>query len=82
LYFNNFVEVLFDPATPMADKRQMISDNTTFLNSISFGGVEAARKAKSNDIFETADEVPDDDDMAGLDDENLTALEQELDNDN
>lgn len=82
LYFNNFVEVLFDPATNMADKRQMISDNTTFLNSISFGGVEAARKAKSSDIFETAEEIPDDDDMAGLDDENLTALEQELEDEN
>jgi hypothetical protein len=82
LYFNNFVEVLFDPATAMADKRQMIVDNTTFLNSISFGGVEAARKAKSNDIFDTAEEIPDDDDMASLDDENLTALEHELDNDN
>ena len=82
LYFNNFVEVLFDPATSMADRRQMISDNTTFLNSISFGGVEAARKAKSKDIFDTAEEVPDEEDMASLDDENLTALEQELDDDN
>jgi hypothetical protein len=56
----------------------MIIDNTTFLNSISFGGVEAARKAKSNDIFDTVDEVPDDDDMASLDDEKLTALEKEV----
>jgi hypothetical protein len=82
LYFNNFVEVLFDPATSIADARQMIVDNTTFLNSISFGGVEAARKAKSKDIFDTAEEVPDEEDMASLDDANLTALEQELDNDN
>jgi len=82
LYFNNFVEVLFDPATGIADARQMIVDNTTFLNSISFGGVEAARKAKSKDIFDTAEEVPDEEDMASLDDANLTALEQELDDDN
>jgi hypothetical protein len=73
--------VLFDPVTPMADRRQMISDNTTFLNSISFGGVEAARKAKSNDIFDTAEEVPDDDDMASLDNEKLMDLEGDLDND-
>jgi hypothetical protein len=78
IYFNNFAEVLFDPATSIADARQMIVDNTTFLNSISFGGVEAARKAKSNDIFDTVDEVPDDDDMASLDDEKLTALEKEV----
>lgn len=78
LYFNNFVEVLFDPATPMADKRQMIADNTTFLNSISFGGVEAARKAKSNDIFDTAEEIPEEDDMASLDNENLNKLEEDL----
>ena len=78
IYFNNFAEVLFDPATSIADARQMIVDNTTFLNSISFGGVEAARKAKSNDIFDTVDELPDDDDMASLDDEKLTALEKEV----
>jgi hypothetical protein len=60
----------------------MISDNTTFLNSISFGGVEAARKAKSNDIFDTAEETPDDDDMASLDNEKLMDLEGDLDNDN
>jgi len=78
LYFNNFVEVLFNPAVPMPDKRQMIVDNTTFLNSISFGGVEAARKAKSNDIFDTAEEVPDDDDMASLDNEKLMALEESI----
>lgn len=80
IYFNNFVEVLFDPATSIADARQMIVDNTTFLNSISFGGVEAAKAAKSKDIFDTAEEVPDNDDMAGLDDEKLTALEHEVDN--
>jgi hypothetical protein len=78
LYFNNFVEVLFNPTVPMPDKRQMIVDNTTFLNSISFGGVEAARKAKSNDIFDTAEEVPDDDDMASLDNEKLMALEESI----
>ena len=63
----------------MADKRQMISDNTSFLNSISFGGVEAAKKAKSKDIFHTEEEVPDDDDMASLDDEKLMELEHEVD---
>jgi hypothetical protein len=79
LYFNNFVEVLFDPATGIADARQMIVDNTTFLNSISFGGVDAANAAKGRDLFDTVDETPDEDDMASLDNEKLTALEHELD---
>jgi hypothetical protein len=79
LYFNNFVEVLFDPATGIANARQMIVDNTTFLNSISFGGVDAANAAKGRDLFDTVDETPDEDDMASLDNEKLTALEHELD---
>jgi hypothetical protein len=79
LYFNNFVEVLFNPATSIAEARQMIVDNTTFLNSISFGGVDAANAAKGRDLFDTVDETPDEDDMASLDNEKLTALEQELD---
>lgn len=78
LYFNNFVEVLFDPATSIADARQMIVDNTTFLNSISFGGVEAAKASKSKDLFDTAEEIPEEDDMASLDDENLTKLEEDM----
>jgi hypothetical protein len=78
LYFNNFVEVLFDPTTSIADARQMIVDNTTFLNSISFGGVEAAKAAKSKDLFDTAEEIPEEDDMASLDDENLTKLEEDM----
>jgi hypothetical protein len=77
LYFNNFVEVLFDPATSIADARKMIVDNTTFLNSISFGGVEAANAARDKDLFDTVDEIPAEDDMASLDDENLMKLEED-----
>ena len=76
-YFNNFVEVLFDPATSIADARKMIVDNTTFLNSISFGGVEAANAARDKDLFDTVDEIPTEDDMASLDDENLMKLEED-----
>lgn len=83
LYFNNFVAVMFDPATTMADARQMLIDNTTFLNSISFGGVAAANAAKGRDLFDTVEETPDEDDMTSLDNEKLNALEHELDdNDN
>jgi hypothetical protein len=57
----------------------MIVDNTTFLNSISFGGVDAANAAKGRDLFDTVDETPDEDDMASLDNEKLMALEHELD---
>jgi hypothetical protein len=77
LYFNNFVEVLFDPATTMAEARKMIVDNTTFLNSISFGGVEAANAAKGKDLFDTVDEIPEEDDMASLDNEKLMELEED-----
>jgi hypothetical protein len=79
LYFNNFAEVLFNPATTMAAARQMIVDNTTFLNSISFGGVDAANAAKGRDLFDTVEETPDEDDMTSLDNEKLMALEHELD---
>ena len=79
LYFNHFAEVLFDPATGIATARQMIVDNTTFLNSISFGGVDAANAAKGRDLFDTVEETPDEDDMASLDNEKLMALEHELD---
>ena len=79
LYFNNFAEVLFNPATTMAEARQMIVDNVTFLNSISFGGVDAANAAKGRDLFDTVEETPDEDDMTSLDNEKLMALEHELD---
>jgi hypothetical protein len=52
LYFNKFVEVLFDPAT--SNPRGMIEDYRPFLESISFGGINDAAKAKEqlNELFE------------------------------
>ena len=69
LFFNNFVEVLFDPANP--DPRQMIQDNQLFLDFISFGD---KKNTNFNDHFGGD---PHAEDMAGLDDENLRKLEED-----
>lgn len=46
LFFDNFVEALFDPTNP--DPRGMIVENMAFLESISFGG---SLKKKTVDTF-------------------------------
>jgi len=75
IYFNHLVEVLFDPSTTMVDARQMIVDNNTFLTSISFG----SKPAKISDIFDTEEEIPDEDEMTNMDNEKLMSLENDLD---
>lgn len=47
LFFEDFVRELFDPATP--NPRQLIEDNNSFLESISFGGT--SDKSKSQDAL-------------------------------
>jgi hypothetical protein len=52
LFFNDFVEKLFDPSNP--DPRKMIEDYYPFLESISFGGTgqEVKSKDTSNALFD------------------------------
>ena len=50
LFFNNFVQVLFDPATP--NPKGLIEDNVAFLNYISFGDKNAT--TTFGDIFDHA----------------------------
>jgi hypothetical protein len=52
LYFNKFIEILLDPTTD--NPRGMIRDYATFLESISFGGVNDSSKSKEqfNDLFD------------------------------
>jgi len=67
LYFNNFVEVLFDSPDP----KQMIRDNEKFLNYVSFGD-------KSNNNFSSLfGGIPSLDEMAAMDPDTLTSLEDE-----
>jgi len=73
LFFNNFVEVLFDPATK--DPRQMIEDNVAFLTSISFGGTKTTN---FSNLFDTSDEPPSEDDLASLDNEKMAGLESDV----
>jgi hypothetical protein len=63
LFFNNFVEVLFDPTTK--DARQMIKDNHAFLESISFGGTKTTN---FNSLFEMNNIMPDEDELANNND--------------
>lgn len=73
LFFNNFVEVLFDPATE--NPRKMIEDNAAFLGSISFGGTKTTN---FNSLFDTSDTtIPDEESLVGLDNEKLDQLGNE-----
>jgi hypothetical protein len=70
LFFDNFVKVLFDPNTK--NPKQLIEDNKSFLDSISFGGTESTT---FNAFFES--EVPEnlEDKFADMNDEKLAELE-------
>jgi hypothetical protein len=70
LFFNDFVKILFDPSTP--NPRQMISDNMAFLNSISFGG---QKTTNFNSLFDTADTIPDEDDLASINSDVMNELD-------
>ena len=70
LFFESFVQELFDPAT--ADPYKLIEDNRQFLESISFGGTT------SNTFKSLFDEVVpevEEDKFADLNDERLQELE-------
>lgn len=49
MFFDDFVEKLFDPALPMKDAREMIKTMNKFLETISFGGTNS--KVKSGTVF-------------------------------
>jgi hypothetical protein len=56
LYFDDFVRVLFDPATSIDDARLLISENNALLEHISFGGTRSDNKSvdKLNELFDVA----------------------------
>lgn len=75
LYFNRFVEKLFDPET--TDPRGMLEDNRAFLDSISFGQKDHSR---FESLFEHEEEsVAEDPEQAYAsgDDDDLLRLEEE-----
>lgn len=72
LFFNNFVEILFDPKTP--NPHEMIKENMAFLETISFGGTKSTN---FDSLFDTTDELPNADDLASLDNEKLDNLSDE-----
>lgn len=72
LYFNNFVEVLLDPATK--DPRDMLAQYSDMLKTISFG------KTKVHDmsnLFDMDPPAPTLDDMASMDDNLVEKLEND-----
>lgn len=70
LFFNDFVEKLFDPSNK--DPMQMLNDNKAFLESISFGGMKGNA---FDDMFDVSDTLPSDDDMADMNNEKLDELD-------
>lgn len=70
LYFNRFVEELFDPNTQ--DPRGMLEEHSSFLQSISFGQKD---DSAFQSLFDTTE--PDDPDQAyvSLDDDDMMRLE-------
>lgn len=82
LFFNNFVEILFDPATQ--DPRKMIEDNIAFLDSISFGGTNDMAKSKeqSKKMFDwesVGTPIIDEDEMADIRNEETDKKLSEID---
>ena len=79
IFFNDFVEKLFDPNNP--DPYKMVRDNQVFLDYISFGN----KKTTTNfgDLFGADDETVEDDhiptgeELASLDKEDLINLDDE-----
>lgn len=74
LFFNSFVEELFDPNTK--DPYKMLTDNSNFLDSVSFGGTKTSM---FGDLFDMAGTDNPEDDYASLDDEDLIKLEEDKD---
>jgi hypothetical protein len=71
LFFDSFVEELFDPATK--NRRQLIEDNRSFLESISFGGTDATA---FDSLFEMEEPEVEAEMLADLNDEKLLELEK------
>ena len=74
LYFRSFVEELLDPANP--NPRQMLDDNRSFLDSISFGASGGSSFGSLFEFEDGAGEV-DIDKFADMNDEKLTELEDD-----
>lgn len=72
LFFNNFVNVLFDPNTK--NPYDMIKDNTAFLNSISFGN---NKHSNFNSLFDNENEIPELDELVNGENDKLNNLENE-----
>lgn len=70
LFFNKFVEDLFDPSNK--NPYQMLEDHASFLESISFGRKESS----FNSLFAMEEHNPEDD-YANMDDDDLVKLEEE-----
>lgn len=75
LFFNDFVEKLFDPKNAK-NSLNMISENKAFLDSISFGGTNTNTFSS---MFEAENIIPSDDVLSDLNNEKLTDLENEND---
>ena len=76
LFFNNFVEVLFDPATK--DPYKMIKENQTFLDYVSFGNKKEVTTFGSlfgDDDNVNEEHVPTGEELASLDKEDLIKIE-------
>ena len=71
-YFNNFVEMLFDPAN--TDPRGMLNDNIKFLEYISFGDKSTA--TTHSEFFDSS-VIPSDTVLADLNNKNLSKLEKD-----
>jgi len=69
IFFNDFVTKVLDPSNP--DPYRMIQDNLLFLDYISFGD---KKKTNIKDIFHH--DVPDVEDIAGPDSEDLISLDE------
>lgn len=73
LYFNNFVEVLFDPATK--DPRAMVKDYANVLKTISFG---KTKTFDMRDLFHMEESTPNVDDLASMDSDYLSSTIQDI----
>lgn len=79
LFFNNFVETLFDPANK--EPYKMLNDNEAFLNFVSFGDKKSATTFGNESMWGEVENITDTDhlptgeEMAGLDDEHLVSDE-------
>ena len=78
LYFRNFVEELFDPATK--DPYKLLDEARPFVNSLGFGSSRSSGKASVfNEFFEaTGDEDQGIEQFADINDEKITNLENDI----